>query len=340
MPNYQPSDSSLAQVKLETEFKTAENRFINPITFNKFFEGSSLVASGLKEARTREDVNVTAYFPKKDSGSVGTGERIFNHTGGKGDSVAFTPTWLTRNTTFNISLKQGGNNEFSHEEMLMNEYRGKLRLFANAHEQTATDHLVNNRSQVSAAVSGGTFNVIKFAFEINESTNGDTAALITGSAMYENEYGEDLIMFCDTNAYNKFLKDNAQGISNQTNLSFQFGGKTIVHSVKMNAASVALAYNNGFWVTVERNMIGALDWIPRENIVGTGTSVDIYGTFANPVDKLLYAQHTYETRADDSANNGSKQDTVTQFELSVDFALEHAPLTAVDETVLQAFALV
>jgi len=66
----------------------------------------------------------------------------------------------------------------------------------------------------------------------------------------------------------------------------------------------------------------------------------MYSSLINPIDGRTYAVHSYETRADDSANNGFTQDVVTQFEVSIDLAPELAPLTTADETVLQAVALI
>jgi hypothetical protein len=66
----------------------------------------------------------------------------------------------------------------------------------------------------------------------------------------------------------------------------------------------------------------------------------MYGSIVNPVDGLSYAVHSYEERADATATNGYTQDVLTQYEISIDVALEHAPLSTANETPLQAFGLI
>jgi hypothetical protein len=66
----------------------------------------------------------------------------------------------------------------------------------------------------------------------------------------------------------------------------------------------------------------------------------MYGSIFNPFDGQQYAMHSYETRADGSSANGYTQDVVTQFQVSLDTALEHAPLSVATETTIQAFALI
>ena len=48
----------------------------------------------------------------------------------------------------------------------------------------------------------------------------------------------------------------------------------------------------------------------------------------------------YETRADDSANNGYTQDVVTQYQISQDLAFAKAPLSTANETPILAYGIV
>ncbi|MFM7854470.1 MAG: hypothetical protein ACKO96_21745, partial [Flammeovirgaceae bacterium] len=140
----------------------------------------------------------------------------------------------------------------------------------------------------------------------------------------------------------KFQFAAAQGASNATNYSFQFSGMTFIHdpSLTNKAPLIDAAYTKGFFEVVANGMIGMLDWIPQKNREGRTTTVNKYSAITNPFDGLQYAMHSYETRADDSANNGDVQDVVTQFELSIDLAHEVAPLSVATETPIFAFALV
>ena len=66
----------------------------------------------------------------------------------------------------------------------------------------------------------------------------------------------------------------------------------------------------------------------------------MYGSLANPVDGLQYGVHMYETRADGTAVNGYTQDVLTEVEVSIDIALEKAPLSVAGASPIHAFALV
>ena len=158
-----------------------------------------------------------------------------------------------------------------------------------------------------------------------------------------NKYqGTQLDIVCDSIAFGYFMFLAAQGAENATNYSFQFLGVTFVHDVALGALAVALdaTYTKGFWQAIPRNTIGALTWIPKQNREGVDTTVNMYSQILNPFDGQAYALHTYETRADDSAANGYTQDVVTEFELSLDVALEIAPLSVATETPILAFALI
>ena len=65
-----------------------------------------------------------------------------------------------------------------------------------------------------------------------------------------------------------------------------------------------------------------------------------YGTILNPIDNQTYAVHSYEQRGDESASNGMTQDVKTEYQVSIDVAFEHSPLSTANETPLQAFGLV
>ena len=115
-----------------------------------------------------------------------------------------------------------------------------------------------------------------------------------------------------------------------------------VHSVELGALAAALAapYTDGFWIAVPEGSLAALPWIPKQNRMGMDTKEQTYGTIVNPIDGITYAIHTYSERSNQSGSNGFTQDELTQYEISNDFALEHAPLTVANETPLQAFAMV
>jgi len=338
MPNYITSNLAKAQALLLAGFASNEKRFRTPVVFQEFLKGAPIMFPNSKILRTREDRPIEAYYNARTARALGTG-RTHNHTGVKGDSGLLTPGYISYTDKFNISLKQGDNNVLSLGDQLNNEIDNVVINMAEGLEAASADYLFNNRSTVNNAVADGTFNAVNDVFEIAIASE-NRAVQIGKTMMHENKYSTNLIYFCDTIAFNKFEFYAAQGSGNSQNLTFQYSNVQFVHSVELNAKAITLGYTNGFVEAVPAGSIAALDWIPKQNINGIGTSVNEYSTLLNPVDGLNYAVHTYETRADDTANNGMTQDVVTQAEVSLDVALEHAPLTTAGETTIQAFALV
>jgi len=240
-------------------------------------------------------------------------------------------------------MKQADNSIYSIDEQLAQEMQDIASNFAEGLETIAVNHVFANRSGVNIATAEGTFNGADSVFEITSATNENRAIQITKSVMAVNKYsGGNLAVFCDTTSYNKFLYQAAQGASNQTNLSFQFNGVTFIHSIELGAlgAGLVAAYSKGFWVVAEMGTFGVLPWIPKQNRQGIQSPVANFSSIVNPIDGLPYAVHTEMFSADDSLANGSAQDIVTQYEVSIDESFVDAPLTTINETVFQAFALV
>ena len=342
MANRTTANLVKAQAVLLGAFQKQELRFRSPVTFLMFMLSSPIMFPNYNELRKREDRTVETNYKKRASRSLGTGGRVYNHTGTKGDTALLTPSWTAYDDTFKLSEKQADNSLYPLQQQLNQELQDTVANFAEGLETIAVAYIFAQRSGVNNGTAEGTFDATDDVWEITETSHGDRSVQITKSVMHENKYGGPYVFFCDTISFNKFEKDAAQGKSNSTNLSFQFNGVTFVHSVELGALGAALvsAYAKGFWIVAEMGSFGVLPWIPKQNRKGKSTKVNEWSSMKNPVDKMSYAVHSYEERADDSSNNGSEQDVVTQFEVSIDIALEKAPLTTANETIFQAFALV
>lgn len=338
--NYSPSALAKAQAKLFAMFQASELRAIDPVTYKAFRSNAEIMIPSHKVLRTRDDRTLEAYYKVRTLRALGTG-RNYNSSGVTGNSGVLTPSFITYNDKFSISMKQGDNNVFAYDEMLANEIENVLKNFSTGNETNATNFLFNNRSQVNVAVSEGAFNGVTFAYEIIDANNGQRAMQITSSAMNENLYGGmPLVIFCDTISFNKFKFLSKQGNENAVNTSFQFEGSTFVNSLYLTAKAITLGYTKGFWCAVPESTIGVLDWIPKQNREGKNLPPYTYASFANPLDGLDYAVYSYYLAQDSTAVGGYTQDILTQYEFSLDLAFENAPLSTANETTIQAFALI
>jgi len=343
MANRTTANLVKAQAKLLGAYQKQELRYRNPVTYLAFILSSNIMFPNYSELRLREDRAVETNYNVRSSRALTVSARGVGHTGVKGDTSTLTPSWTTYRDFMKTSMKQADNSIYSIDEQLAQEMQDIASNFAEGLETIAVNHVFANRSGVNIATAEGTFNGADSVFEITSATNENRAIQITKSVMAVNKYsGGNLAVFCDTTSYNKFLYQAAQGASNQTNLSFQFNGVTFIHSIELGAlgAGLVAAYSKGFWVVAEMGTFGVLPWIPKQNRQGIQSPVANFSSIVNPIDGLPYAVHTEMFSADDSLANGSAQDIVTQYEVSIDESFVDAPLTTINETVFQAFALV
>lgn len=327
MANFATSDLTAAQAKLTGAFANQEVRFRTPVTHLEFLRQSSIMLPSYEELRKREDRVIDTFFTDRVSRALGS-ERIFNHAGTKGTSTKFTPSWLTNTDKFAISLKQGDQNMFDNSEMLAQEMQNVMVNMIEGMDADAESHIFSNRSTENLATQQGTFEATDHHFAITEATEGDRAIQITQTVMDTNKFSGPVTLFCDSISHDKFEKQRFQGAGNAENLTFQFNNNVkIVHSLGMDAFAAGLAtpVTKGFWIAVVDGTICALPWIPKQNRAGIITNVNQYGSIINPIDGLTLATHSYNARADESGTNGFQQDVRTEWEVSVDVALDNAP---------------
>ena len=343
MANFSTAALVKAQAKLIGKFNSTELKFRTPEVHKLFIKNSSIMTPDYEALRTREDRTVETNFINRTSRSLGTA-RSHNHTGSQGDSTTLTPSWSTKSDVFSTSIKLADNKMYDAIELHMSELENSMINFAEGLETVAAAYLFANRSGVNTATVEGAFDAVDDTFEITETTHGDRAIQITKMIMDINKYQNvayDVV--CDSIAFNKFQYQLAQGSSNSTNTSFQFGGVTFIHDSSLSAAAAGLAsaYAKGYWIVVPEGTIAALPWIPKQNREGlTFGTIANYGQMMNPIDGLTYATHTYDTAFDGTATGGYTQDVKIETEISLDIAYQHAPLTTATESSLMAFALV
>jgi len=292
--------------------------------------------------RTTGEVN----FFDRSYRALGNGGEIYNHAGSKGDSSVLVPAWTSYDDKFYYSLKQANGSVWSLDDELMSEMTNLFINFAEGLESAAATYIHSNRSGVNTYARQGTFNATNDVFEITADTTnvlstGYRGVQIIKSAMDANKWrGMALVAYCDTVMYDKFEALANQGSGNQNNLSFQYSGVEFIKSVEMDALAVALGYEDGYCVVAPNGTLATLDWIPVQNRQGIVTSVNKYGTLIDPNTGLTLASHSYEARANETANNGENQDVKVENQAFTYISFNHAPLTEADETPLQAFAFV
>jgi len=343
MQNYTTANLVKSQLALNGAMAKQDTRFRSPEIWKLFLKNTEQFFPNYKELKGRDDKVIEANYFTRTSRALGTG-RSHNHTGSKGDSGILQPTWATRSDTFVTSLKQADTSVFSFQQELDNELFNVVANFMEGMDSVASTYLVNNRTGVNLASVEGAFNATNDVYEIDEASKGVYATQISKTLMNINKYQNVRLTFvCDPIAFHRFEREAAQGAQNATNYSFQFLGVDFVLDISLTAkaASILPAYGTkGFFEVIPQNTIGALTWIPKQNRNGHEDTEGMYSTILNPFDGQQYAVHSYYERFDGSATNGFTQDVKTEVEISLDVALEKAPLSVATETPIYAFALV
>ncbi len=342
MANFATAALVKAQAILTGKFQAGELRFRDPAVHKLFIRERLIMTPDYEGLRTRDDRVVETNFITRTSRSLGTG-RTHNHTGAQGDSSTLTPAWTTHTDKFVSTLKEADNKVYTEVELHMSKVENVIANFMEGLESVAAAFLFASRSGVNIATAEGSFDATDDTFEITDSTNGQRAIQITRMVMDINKWqGIDYTVVCDSIAFNRFMFDAAQGVSNATNTSFQFQGIEFLHDPSLTAAAAGLvsAYSKGYWIVVPRGCVAGLPWIPIQNRMGKETKESTYGSMINPVDGLQYAMHTYQERVDGTSLGGFTQDNKIETEISIDMAYETAPLSVSTESSLFAFALV
>lgn len=343
MANFATSDLTAAQAKLIGAFKNQEMRFREPVTHKEFLRQSEIMLPSYQELRKREDRVVDTFFTDRVSRALGSG-RVFNHSGAKGTSTKFTPTWLTNSDKFAISLKQGDQNVFDNAEMLASEMQNVMINMVEGMDADAESHIFSNRSTLNVATQQGTFDATDDSFDILEA-DISRAVQITQTVMDTNKFSGKITLFCDSISHDTFMSQRFQGAGNSTNLTFNFNNNVqIIHSLGMDAfaAGLTVPRTKGFWIAVVDGTIAALPWIPKQNREGKIVEgVTRFASIQNPIDELTYATHNFSERSDQSGAGSVNQDVLTEWEVSVDIALDNAPMNTGGATsTLLAFAIV
>lgn len=336
MANFVTSNLVQAQALLNDDFQKPEMRPAPAPILALGRRNAEILIPSHATLRTREDRAIQAYILKRNKRSTMGVDRVYNHTGALGDSMSADLTWTAFADKFQMSLKLLDNNMFDTPRVLANQFAQAFQNIRGDVETWLAGFLLSEKTQVNAATKNGAFNATNFAFEI-AAADKQRFWQLAKSMMIQNNYAGTFDVIADPRSYADALFAAAQGAANATNTNFQFQGMNIVQSNDLDDAD----YAGGVSLFMPTNSFGVLDWIPPQNRQGRGSFDSVlggYGSISDPVSGLTFALHGYTQRADTSANNGSKQDDVMEFEVSIDLSANLAPLSTANETVVYEVA--
>ena len=339
MADYAASVLNKAQLLLNDKFQSAEMRRKPSAVLSTLLKSTDFLIPDIKVLRDREDRATKAYLKNRASRAV-AGGRVHDHTGPNADSTEVDIAFTSYVDEFSTSLKRGDNNVLSDAEILAHEIENALINLHEGIETALVTFLDTNKNQVSAPVSGtlkrAVFSAVNDTYEI-ASGNADEFWHIIKSVYKQEKYSDAMFdVIADSLLVSTGEFKSQQGQGNSTNLGFQFSNLNVVESVEVADAN----YLNGIAFAFPMGMAGILDWIPKQNRVGKGNFDSVlggYSTLIDPMTGLSFAVHGYTERADTSGTNGSAQDELTQWEMSIDLSPQTAPLTTATASAIFAF---
>jgi hypothetical protein len=339
MANFNVSNLVQAQALLNERFQAPELREQEIPVLNLGRQNTEIIIPSHQTLRTREDRAIEAYILSRNKRVTTGSTRTYNHTGAIGDSINVNLAWTSFVDKFKMTLKLLDNNMFEANQVLANQFAQSFQNIRNDIEQFLIDFLFSEKTQVNIATKNGVWNATNFAFEINSTSIGGLFFEDAKSMMRQNYYNGLFDVIADPKLYRDARFYANQGAANSVNVSFQFSGMNIRESIGLNDAD----YDKGTGLFLPTNTFAVLDWIPRQNRAGKGdynTYLGGYGSMIDPISGMTFAVHGYSQRADTSATNGSTQDDVIEFEVSVDISPNLAPLSNANETVVYEVAQV
>lgn len=287
----------------------------------------------LAELRKREDRTVNYDFPIRKASSGGV-ERVYNFTGNRMDSLRTALSWQTYTETFSISEKQLDNNTISYEQTFANGVKTSVFNLMKRFDDWFIAQLLADATQINVGGIRGTWNSTDYIMEIQADQKDYWKEQIEAN-MNNNEYRGQLTVLADAISFVDMVRSLNQGEMNSTNLSYQFGSGELIKTSK----SLLTDYD-GSAIAFPSELVGVVPWIPKQNrkplnpekaMSYNGDKGSISVPILNDKGQVMFsidaAIAMYTERADTSSANGSKQDLLSQVEISWDMAYLSAPLS-------------
>lgn len=338
-----------AQVKASQQFGASETRAVTPAVMGLALQNAAISIPAAEQARVHEKrvVDIT-FFSKKAAGS--TTAKSINPTGTKGSSNKVNLVYVTHVESFSVNAKLADNNVYSEQEIFQNEYSQAWKALLTRHNQSATDYILANRCQLSAATQAtaiansgaGVWNETNYALEIPQAKKNlrlSNAEAFMKARLFDGQY--DIIADLSTEAEMRFLMN--QGAGNAQNLAGQFGNSNIVPS-QVGISTIA-EYVNGQFIILPKGGFAGICWNDQMNLRNTdkGLAVGMFTTVSDPFGYGCKADLMIKSALVDSSADtvsGSTQDIIDTYEMSLTIAYVLNPLTATGDSVAHLAAIV
>jgi hypothetical protein len=286
--------------------------------------GQGLVTPGTYDSyKTSDSRTMYGYVFAKRSVTPGAA-RAYNHSlAALGDTQQVTITNTVISGNYGITLKSGGRNLFTREEMLAKDLQSAQIAINDTLEAVIAAYFGTYKNQTCATIPPkfGVYDTTNYLINVPVASEKWFFQYIQ-EVMSINDYDVPLDLVCDNSAWAIFQQYANQGAGNETNTGWQFGNMNIVKSRRVADTNYSATV-----YAMPRGTVGMLNRIPIENKQGFVGKAQTYSRMADPLGSGLdMAVHYLET-ASDSITYGETQDIIFEYENSTDYGMVKAPLS-------------
>jgi len=321
--------------------KINEKELRKPVygAFDAFLNKRSLLIPSHKEIWKAEQQTLTAKYLERTARAV-TNSRSCSPTAYYGDSGTMDLSWTTYTRTVKTNVKGFENNYYTQIQAFQNDlYNAFMDLYASI-EGNCVAYLEANRTGIQGNRTLNTWDGGADVMRVSLA-NRDNYLNFIKTEMFADNYRGTLQDIHTVNMMAQYRQQFAQGASNDENLTFQFPG--FEHYVSQQITDgTGSVYGTSY--IVEEGGIAVLDFIPFINRRGEESKKgEVWTTMPDPFGRPLTwsvfkidgcTDTTYSTAGDP---RGFTQDYVVTYEISIDLSLNHAPLTAAGQTVINKY---
>lgn len=335
--------STVLQSSRVWQIKTMQEKFDQRREFSNiwqpFFDGQNYIEDLEKVKASENQTDTIMYLANKDF-TLGTAKSC-TLTGETGSSASVNLTWALRNFTIKTNIKQFQNNELSAVRKFSNDFfNGESSLWTGATglESIMATYLNTNRTSVNALSDGnsGTKNTWSggpnYEVEVSNANRGQFWNYMMHDMMYNN-YSGNLWDIHSTWSGADAIYYSSQGDGNSTNTAFQFSNMPAnVKPVGSNLIT-ASGYHNSERFIVPEGGVAALFWnnpLNRNGYKSEAGEWTVVQSMIHP--EVWYDVFITNACADTSADGGTTQDAVVNYEFSVNYALTMQPISTANET--------
>jgi hypothetical protein len=272
-------------------------------------------------ARTLE-----AYAFTKSATDAITAKSATHTAAAFGDTQKMTVTFSTIGQEFKTGLAMADNNKMTYQEMWNNRYMSAWIHIMDTLETAGYTFLNTYRTQVAPSTDAqfGTWDGSNYLWSVPNADRQWYWQYIAG-VLADNNY-DQVMDIINTNGGQALARQYMnQGQSNGTNTSFQFDNMTLYGNKNVAAFSTAICTS----FAIPMGTAGIVFRNDQLNRANHTSRIQTYTTVTDPFGFGITADlHFYETAASTSGNNGKTQDEVIEWELTLQYAINKAPLSS------------